>query len=110
MSEDEIRQAPSSPAAHPMPPPTSMDPSKPEEGKPRSLKNDVFLGFCRLVNVATGFSALLCLVAHALAVAAGPSFSVSAVTAITMALLQPYQAARAGGRPCAVATYPSGHC
>lgn len=39
------------------------------------MKNDVFLGFCRLVNVATGFSAVLCLVAHALAVAAGPSFS-----------------------------------
>jgi len=34
---------------------------------------DVFLFFCRLLNVITSVSSLLCLVAHGMAIVVGPS-------------------------------------
>ena len=41
----------------------------------RKTRFDCCLSFCRLLNIATGLSALLCLVAHAMALVAGPEFS-----------------------------------
>jgi hypothetical protein len=44
---------------------------------PKKQTADCFLAFCRTVNAVTGCSAVLCLIAHAMAVIVGPSFAVS---------------------------------
>lgn len=40
--------------------------------KPKKSGPDCFLTFCRVTNCVTGLSAVLCLVAHAMALAVGP--------------------------------------
>ncbi|KAK9809051.1 hypothetical protein WJX72_008458 [[Myrmecia] bisecta] len=63
--------------------------SKPVDGmdKPRHVKRhtDCFLAFCRLLNFVTGICALLCIVAHAMALTLGPPVQ-SADGAIQQAL------------------------
>lgn len=50
---------------------------------------DILLYFCRLINVITGISALLCLVAHAMAIVIGPTFAVRGAASCVSHAAQP---------------------